>query len=135
MRYREGKNSATLAALLNTFEKQPGSQEISDNSPSTFLSSDTGLKMMYPMRGGPRLDYKTGIDILDELYLYFYYETESSIDEHPCQGNVAVGCNIKFEFELDKVPVHSDLSNSTSTRIRLNGSTSSSFHGSSVDVA
>lgn len=124
--YDTGQNSAALAMLLNAFEKQPGSREIDDNSPSDFLSGDTLLEMLYPMRGGAPLDYKTGIEVIDELYLFFYYESTARLDGRPCQGDVSVGANVKFQFEMEKmtmVPVYFDISNSTSTGIRANGST------------
>ncbi|MDI1489557.1 MAG: hypothetical protein OHK93_000754 [Ramalina farinacea] len=125
-RYNKGKNSATLAMLLNAFEKQPGSQGIGDDSPSDFLSGDTALEMLYSMRGGAPLDYKTGIEIIDELYLFFYYESTAGLDGRPCQGDISVGANVKFQFETEKIimiPFYFDISNSTSTGIRANGST------------
>ena len=124
--YDQGKNSATLAMLLNAFERQPGSRKIDDNSPSDFLSGDTALEMLYPMRGGAPIDYNTGIDIMDELYLFFYYENTARLDGRPCQGDVSVGANVKFQFEMEKIimiPVQFDISNSTSTGVRANGST------------
>ena len=124
--YHNGRNSATLAKLLNAWETQPGSQEIGDDSPSNFLSGDTLLEMLYPMRGGAPLDYKTGIEIIDELYLYFHYEGGARLDRRPCQGDISAGANVKFQFEMEKmtmVPVHFHISNSTSRGVRANGST------------
>ena len=135
--YHNGRNSATLAKLLNAWETQPGSQELGDDSPSNFLSGDTLLEMLYPMRGGAPLDYKTGIEIIDEPYLYFHYEGGARLDRRPCQGDISAGANVKFQFEMEKmtmVPVHFDISNSTSGGVRANGSTWSSQEISAAAV-
>ena len=124
--YHNGRNSATLAKLLNAWERQPGSQKIDDDSPSNFLSGDALLEMLYPMRGGAPLDYQSGIEIIDQLYLYFYYEGGARLDGRPCQGSISAGADVKFQFEMEKlmmVPVHFNISNSTSGAIRANGST------------